>query len=534
MMSGQQGTLVQKLPGWATLSIGLVLAAAHIAFCVLAVLVCPTLFIARTYEGSHCEAGGAVEMAGECGGSCLPRGPGHTVRLADIRMAFRFPGPGEQEQVGPWNWRLVGSLAVSLAFPANLSMEGSEQEMLLSASLDYAPTSLLAATAQPGTADCLSSSPWHNRASVSRGRRTAVCRPAGSPPASAWLCSLHPLFELHQLANASYTLQVRLEGTSQLLHSPATVNSQLALVRDTARYHQLAAYTRCLAAPLLLLALTWFTVRLCLTDLYIAIPDRLLMTAGLAQLAANVPAELVAANSPGQPLLVLLEPAAQLVLTASLALCWTVLALDKLADNEPWERTTRYYWRPLCLQLTVGLAAMLALLTTTIPPLIDPFSSAWQPGPPALLALATTALLALAAAAFLTMLCVMVCRAVCDISVRHPAARTPARLKAVLLYCLACATLHCLGWAARLAASLCLHWNQEVHTAPLPGYITLAGPLRLAEIASTNLHLVATLLLLSRARSHYTPVSPELYSPAHRPEQLTLWDLAARPSPLDR
>ena len=241
---------------------------------------------------------------------------------------------------------------------------------------------------------------------------------------------------MQEKANTKYTLQVRLEGTSQLLHNPATVNSQLTLVRDTARYHQLAAYTRCLAAPLLLLALTWFTVRLCLTDLYIAIPDRLLMTAGLAQLAANVPAELVAANSPGQPLLVLLDPAAQLVLTASLALCWTVLALDKLADNEPWERTTRYYWRPLCLQLTVGLAALLALLTTTIPPLIDPFSSAWQPGPPALLALTTTALLAMDAAVVLTTLYATVCRAVYIISARHPAARTPAQLEAVLLHCI--------------------------------------------------------------------------------------------------
>ena len=52
-------------------------------------------------------------------------------------------------------------------------------------------------------------------------------------------------------------------------------------------------------------------------------------------------------------------------LTTSLALSWTIIKLDKAVDNELWMQTTHYYWRLLSLQLTVGLADLLALFTTT-------------------------------------------------------------------------------------------------------------------------------------------------------------------------
>ena len=68
---------------------------------------------------------------------------------------------------------------------------------------------------------------------------------------------------------------------------------------------------------------------------------------------SNIPSEVIVANSPS-PLVTLLDPVSHIVLVTSLALYWAVFSLDKLADNEPWERNTRYYWRPL---VTIILAS---------------------------------------------------------------------------------------------------------------------------------------------------------------------------------
>ena len=117
------------------------------------------------------------------------------------------------------------------------------------------------------------------------------------------------------------------------------------------------------------------------------------------------------------------------------------------------------------------------------------------------------------------------------------------RLKVVLLYCLLVSGLACLGCVLRLAVTLCLHWNTDtVHTQPLPFSVASAGIFYLGELAATNLHVIALLVALSRvSRGHvagdtwYTPVSPVMYSPAPREEQLHLWDLAAtQPSPMHK
>ena len=98
----------------------------------------------------------------------------------------------------------------------------------------------------------------------------------------------------------------------------------------------------------------------------------------------------------------------------------------------------------------------------------------------------------------------------------------------------------CLGAILRLAVSLCLHWNTEVHTQPLPFSISSASLYFIGEFAATNIHLLSLLLLLSRSTSTqggeggwYTPVSPVMYSlTTTREEQLHLWDLSAHQSPL--
>ena len=100
----------------------------------------------------------------------------------------------------------------------------------------------------------------------------------------------------------------------------------------------------------------------------------------------------------------------------------------------------------------------------------------------------------------------------------------------------------CLGSVLRLAVSLCLHWNTEVHTQPLPFSVSLASVYYLGELAATNIHVLSLLLLLSRSSGvaggdggWYTPVSPVMYSPTTtRQEQLHLWDLSAQQSPLHK
>jgi len=150
-------------------------------------------------------------------------------------------------------------------------------------------------------------------------------------------------------------------------------------------------------------------------------------------------------------------------------------------------------------------------------------------------------------ASFQTYLSVLVFRVVCDVSVRYPGfTRGAWRLKLILLYCLSSSVVLCLGAVLRLAVSLCLHWNSEVHTQPLPFSVSLAGVYYVGELAATNIHLLALLLLLSRTGGPagdggggggggwYTPVSPVMYSPTNnREEQLHLWDLSAHQSPLN-
>ena len=115
----------------------------------------------------------------------------------------------------------------------------------------------------------------------------------------------------------------------------------------------------------------------------------------------------------------------------------------------------------------------------------------------------------------------------------------------IMLYCLTMSVVLCLGCILRLAVTLCLHWNSDsVHTSPLPFSVTSAAIFYLGEMAGTNLHLISLLILLSRSSRRvaggegggwYTPVSPVMYSPAHREEPLHLWDLAAQqPSPLNK
>lgn len=50
-------------------------------------------------------------------------------------------------------------------------------------------------------------------------------------------------------------------------------------------------YLKCLSTPFVLTALVWFVVRMYLNDLYVSIPDRLVILAGFVLFLQNIPTE---------------------------------------------------------------------------------------------------------------------------------------------------------------------------------------------------------------------------------------------------
>jgi uncharacterized membrane protein YhdT len=323
---------------------------------------------------------------------------------------------------------------------------GFHQAIQLSASLDYALNEYLAVESSHGVDTTASA--WHSRAIVRKVNRTLLCRyieplpedyPAPSTMAESelnFVCLLHPLFELAPLSNASFISSVHLEARDDnfdaesnetilketyngidLVHSNATIISYLTVVTETEAFHEVRFYIKCLFTPLILLSLVWFMVRLCVHDLYISIPDRLLITASLAQMLVNLPTELILAHLPIAHL-ILIDPIAETLLFTALALFWLVFTLDKLADNEPWERTTRYYWRSIGLMVAFTALALMTVGYLEVPPFSNPFHNHWQPGSPTWVALGLIFGLAVAVAAYQSYLSVIVFRVICDISIQ--------------------------------------------------------------------------------------------------------------------
>ena len=305
-MSSSQGTLIQRWNKGCTLTVTLLLILLHITAFAVAAYLCPELFTARTgMAGVHCQpsSGAAGLGAPACDeGACLPRDTGDVVTLEELRMSFRFPALHlASEQLSVWNWRLVGSLAISLSvmedhFPILVNQTEFEQTVMLSASLDYAPLQYLSKEMKMSEdGECMTASPWHSKAIVLNVNRTLECnflRKFSFDNQKSDIdihCSLHPFFELLVLSNSSYILQVRLQRSPHYVHeldiltTNATVSSYLTLARETDSYHRTYFYTKCLFTPLVVMALVWFMVRLCLNDLYVTIHDRLLITASLAQ-----------------------------------------------------------------------------------------------------------------------------------------------------------------------------------------------------------------------------------------------------------
>jgi len=553
--------------------------ALHAACAVLVVLYCPALFESDTYQGGHCETHADLSELGCDGcevGGCLSKSDGELVSLNNIIMSFKLP---RNQDLTVWNWKLTASLTLyfkvfgndllrdkennSSSFLANL--DSFEQVVSLSGSIDYAlnknleDTSLNKNLEDPipnkNLEDTTNSVPslasaWHSKARIRHANRTLRCRLVRPPDGLDsldevdFVCVLTPLVSLFPLSNSTYITSLQIDQLTQpsvvnLVSMDATILSYLSIVTETRTFHTLRFYLKCTFVPLLLCSLVWFIVRLCMNDLYISIPDRLLITAAIAQMLNNFPTELLVTWLPF-PQLLLLNPVARILSHATLALFWIIFTLDKLADNEPWERTTRFYWRSISLVVVGCTLALLSTFFLNLPPLSNPFLNHWDPHSTTWVSLGLILSLAVGVAVFQSYLSIIIFRVICDISIHYPTTSRAWRLKGVLVYALAVSILVSLGWVLEQVITLCLHWNPDPNNDPLPFGISGAGSSLLVELAAVNLHVVFLLLALSRSHGSepgegwYAPVRPALYSPVRRDEPLHLWDLSAHPSPLHK
>ena len=95
-------------------------------------------------------------------------------------------------------------------------------------------------------------------------------------------------------------------------------------------------------------ALIMFCIRLYLNDLYVSIPDRLLITCALAQTLHNVPVEALIAEGnmwEASPYLKLLDDISKFVLVSSFFLFWLIYTKDKVSYLLISYRVSNIDWR---------------------------------------------------------------------------------------------------------------------------------------------------------------------------------------------
>ena len=189
-----------------------------------------------------------------------------------------------------------------------------------------------------------------------------------------YVCTLSPLFDIQLVNNDSHIVtltfqrfqsntnfsvrnetelfpdedevdEVDVEG---IFSVPIVVNElALTLISESRQFHRGIFLLKCLFTPFVIGALLLFCVRMYLNDLYISIPDRLLIAVALAQIVQNIPTEILLnsfSDKPNSVYLKLLDDFGQIFLMIAMILFWIVYTKDKLAKNEPWERNTKYYW----------------------------------------------------------------------------------------------------------------------------------------------------------------------------------------------
>jgi len=301
-----------------------------------------------------------------------------------------------------------------------------------------------------------------------------------------------------------------------ITESPVVIKQAfLTLVVEDRGFHTAMFYLKCFCVPFILGALVIFGIRLYLNDLYVSIPDRLLVTCALAQIIHDIPVEAMIADGniwEASPYLKLMDDLGRFLLITCLFLFWIIYTKDKISTKEPWERNTRYYWRQIVIVILGGLIAMMWAVYGRGPGLSNAFKNHWLVDTPTVLvSLGLIFSLAALALAYQTYLSVLIFRALCDISVvhyrQHYCAATGRsfvphriwRIKMVLLYSFAVSVLTIGGLILHLAMELSLHWNPQFYLNPVPFHLTFASAYILGLNGLWNLHIITLLLMLARS-----------------------------------
>ena len=164
-------------------------------------------------------------------------------------------------------------------------------------------------------------------------------------------CTLTPLFSVELLSNQSYILQLSFTppvpkngslhqvlddfGISQ---TPVVIKqASLTLIVEDRNFHTALFYLKCFCVPLILGGLVIFGIRLYLNDLYVSIPDRLLVTCAFAQIVHDIPVEALIAEGSiweASPYLKLMDDLSRILLITCLFLFWIVYTKDKVSINQ--------------------------------------------------------------------------------------------------------------------------------------------------------------------------------------------------------
>ena len=322
----------------------------------------------------------------------------------------------------------------------------------------------------------------------------------------SYTCTLMPFFDVKSVeSDSSYRVSVKLSSAGTYNSSFASalateILPTLIVVADSPEYHAAMAVSKCIFLPAVVASLAFFLTRSYQNDLYVSIPDRLLISSALALILNNVPFEYIVTNPAASSLWAgRLKLATELLAVGpmvSLALFWSVYTSDKLARNEPWERNTKYYGLSVSSVLFGTAVAVAYVVYTQGPSALNSLLTTWHPETAGdgnwhhLISLSLSFTLAGMALVYQTFLAVMIFRVLCDISVTQSGGASGYfaagrnnignlsvwRIKMVLLYCFAVSVLTAGAFILKLATHMGLYWNHEFYAFPIPLYMSFSSP----------------------------------------------------------
>ncbi len=201
-----------------------------------------------------------------------------------------------------------------------------------------------------------SSSSWQRVSELVADRKlqcTVTSMQPGVLSSMDYTCTLTPLVSIELLSNLSYVLQLSfappnkaknhsslddsLDDKFGITERPVLIKeASMILIAEDSKFHTALFYLKCFCVPWILGALVVFGIRLYLNDLYVSIPDRLLVTCALAQILQDIPVEaLIAEGNLWQPspYLKLLDELSRFVLITCLFLFWIIYTKDKVLQQ---------------------------------------------------------------------------------------------------------------------------------------------------------------------------------------------------------